>query len=427
MLAEKDIIMGLIHSEDEIDLVLRMLKKSTKHGSIPFKRNSLSNALSSSNRYPALKTLKEHLALSSLENQSISYTLDYFQKPTRHTPNIVQYFTLLHYHEDFINEHLEEMSSNITNQIYFLDGLNTFQTLEEVETFYNLKATQSEFGYDDEVMKLIKKWFYKKIGPLHEEMEALTGKDLLFFHNYFQTYQLPYSVLNKFPDDFLLAPDLLDKLQVKASQLLVFIAFYFKGVMTPHIRHIIFTDCFSCFYQLESIISDEQTKQLKQHFQQKLRENKQEIDHLKKENKRLERDFKRQENMQIVSQKKLETHLEKESQYKQHLTNLQLHFNETYTKYKIVVVCSQQLLYVKHLFPDLLFVSEDEAISTRLHCRHLILLHATLMKSKRLQLEYKYQQYAQIKVLMSLDERELITDLLTYLKTIESGDLNVSL
>ena len=427
MLTEKDIIMGLIQSENELDHVLRLLKKSTKHGSIPFKRNSLSNALSSNNRYPTLKKLKENLSLSDLENQSISYLLDYFQKPAHNTPNIIQYFTLLHYHEDFINDHLEKIASNISHQIYFLDGLNTFQTLEEVETFYNLKATQSEFGYDDEMMKLIQKWFYKNFGFLREEMKALEGKDLLFFHNYFQSYQLPSPAISQFSEDFLSHPDLLDKIQVKASQLMVFIAFYFKGVMTPHIRHIIFTDCFSCFYQLESMISDEQAKQQKQHFQQKLHENKQETELLKKENKRLEREFKRQQTLQLNNQKKLDHHFEKETRYKQCLTSIQSHFNETYLKHQVIVVCSQQLLYAKHLFPDLLFVSEDEAISTRLKCRHLILFHATLMKSKRLKLECKYQKSAQIKVLMSLDERELITDLLSYLKTLESGDLNASL
>lgn len=422
-ISEKELVFEML-DETDLDLVLMVFNENTKNKNLQFKRMKAKQHIHANksrvNRLTPFEFLCEQLSSKKFKNIPLTKLLRMFNNPAMEIPTITKYFTLRTYHPKFFNEHYEEFEANILNGRFFLEGIQVFQSEEELRSYY-LDTFGGDKAIQDIYLETLIDWYEANLHTLDKEFELLKGWTTCEFDAKRRQLREDY-------DDTALV-----------------LAFLKVGELDRELKdiflHHVLNDCLAkCDLKLTSEMGElnkellerlESLSQSNKELKKAIKAQEQECKTLKKE---IEREHQETEKAWQAELESLKTALKQEELIQQHqkgelstLKEVNAHLVEQlklqedlaasyqwslqsdYTEAGIIVLHKSTLLYAKHLFPDIQFVTDLTAVDLEKPRKQLLIQKYGLPHLQRRQAQlFAQEQGLQVFELDGREEREQI-------------------
>ena len=138
---EKDLFLSIIKDSD-VSAIFEMVGEKSKSKNSAYRKQRLKKMLSTTTggmgpqKRPLWDWLCDEFSLPEYEDLTINQMLKQFVVNEPYIPLSIRFFTLKRYQPEFFENHLEQMSQNVSDNVYFLNNLIQFETDEEVESFW---------------------------------------------------------------------------------------------------------------------------------------------------------------------------------------------------------------------------------------------------------------------------------------------------
>lgn len=364
-----------IADDESIKLILLLLNEDVKNGNSEFKRFKFKQILNRSrvskkNPQTPWEYLCDVIVKKDMECYRGEEIVRAFLDETEKAPSLLQYFTLRKYDYSFFENNFEKMIDNVKKNNHFFYELDQMKS-EDIEGYYTKKYSYSENEINKKINKL-ENLYLKDKKQLNELKGLLKGITL-------QEYDKMLSTLEK-----------------KFDRGIIQLVFLLTGDLNYEIKSILFTECLYSLLLNENCRRDAEIKEIKNNFhleKDKLsnqnKEYKKNLLELEKKEKILSDKIDHceeiinlnlknyeEEKKQLLKNKNIEynqlqnlhsnlidennTLTEKLSKYKLLESNYCLSFAQDFKQNKIAVIHASPLLYAKHLFPDINFISASK-------------------------------------------------------------------
>lgn len=468
---EKELIVNLIYTDEDAHYVFKVFKDNHKKGKIGFKKMRVRNLLGSKAQIDELSNSVKDLAPS----RELDVLLQEFMKPIG-ISHLQQYLMIREFFPQFILDHYEAIAQNVANKIAPFAGLTAYQTVEEVEDFYENRYDELNRSVLENIHAEIIKLFEEELKCRSRFIAAVTGKNLLELDRLLgsagNSAELDIDLRAVFFDTQVgLSIDsdlqLCEKgCQRDLTKLGILSAFLEVGDYQETVRPKLLMELQRAyftyniqmqglnvsFYALElkghlessqqkNATAQKEIKRLNQaiaEWEQKNKREKKQDEKLMNEIKALKKTIDEQKSkmshyaqVQVAGQEELDkiaklsqketARLKSQLQvYENMATGYQWLLASDYSVHEMVVLYNSPLLYAKHIYHELTFMEVGDALKTPFKAKKMLVQLVGMTGKQKKQIE-KLARQLEIEAIMleSVDERDLIMDIACYLKESE--------
>lgn len=388
-----------------------------------------------------------------------------------------QFLILRRFFPDYFNRHFQDFAANVQGGRFWLAGLSAFQSLEEAEDFY-LKGRDSWRRENADVMfGQALQVFLSEVGSLEKELDLMKGLDFLGYESLVRQhiYQGGIAIMGQFGAK----PD--ESLQKAAGEMAILLAFLSVGVVNEELHQELVWELWDKHQSLNTSIANELTlvmergfseevgrlEQRNQDLQEELLQTLTELkeaethakeagikhqssqagkeaamDQIREEYERMKQELEgaRQKQSELSGiREKLAMLQEEASAKRQHeeqaarLAEELARFHalsegyswglsEDFGSKQVMVVHKMEVLYAPHVYPDVSFLSVEEALEKK-ELGHTVFVqqYGLSSRAKNQVAELARLGGSRVLPLNSREEREMIMDLAVFLKMEKEG------
>lgn len=460
---EKELIVNLVHTDDDAHYIFNIFKDNHKKGKIGFKRMRIRNLLSSKSQIDELLTaVKELTPVRELE-----VLLQDFTNSNSTLTHLQQYLLIKSCFPAFVADNYEMVLHNIKEKRAPFTGLTPYKTLEEAEAFYFGRYEELNLQTMENLNQEAIRLFEAELGGRKRYESVLQGANLMDLDRllgYAGTdSDLDFNIRQQFfPDNEETVVDSsiveLEKVcQKELTKLGLYSTFLEVGQYPEAVRIKLLQEIQRSFFvfnlQRQGLTSAyhyldmkeqwDDTQQKQQGLQKDLKKATARIVELEQRNQQVEIDALKkviEEQKALLSEGEVVREATKEEwdRLAQVSRNETVHLKTQLQKYEemaggykwmlasdfsvhdIVVVYNSPLLYAKHIYHELVFMDLNRALKEPFKSKIVLVQLVGMTGKQKKQMEKLAQkQEMELIFLESVDERDLIMDIACYLKESE--------
>jgi len=469
---EKELIVNLVHTDDDAHYVFNVFKDNHKKGKIGFKKMRIRNLLSSKSQIDELLNAVKDLT----PVRELNLLLQEFAANTKTYSHLQQYLMIKSWFPDFVSDNYDVIIHNVEQKRAPFTGLSSYQTVEEAEGFYLSRYDEVYVQNLETIYQDVVKLFDSELQGRGRYLNALQGASLLDLDRLLghagTDGDLDIDIRQQFFSDYKESPT--DPIVVNGEKIAqreltklgLYSAFLEVGEYPEEVRPKLLQELQRAYFnynlQINGVMSSyfifemrttlEEAQQKQLLLQKELKSTLQQVLELEQKNKREKKqdetrmkEIKELKTIIAEQNKKLLEHeeireagqeeLDRLAQLSKreaaHLKNqLEMYENlatgykwmlaRDFSAYEIVVVYNSPLLYAKHIYHELLFMDIANALKEPFKAKKVLVQLVGLTGKQKKQME-KLAQAEKIELvfLESVDERDLIMDIACHLKESE--------